>query len=156
MFANIEGQLLETVIEKAKELAPNNHLRDAIVGRIDNEGNDINVVVEVPITPSTRDAAAYEYGSGIHSSDPHTIPIEGRPLLVFPWDKAEAGIPRTKDGRVILAHVEHPGVEAANNGRGYLHAAIEDSFPQVASIVAIETGKNLLDKVKNIFAGLGS
>lgn len=97
---------------------------------------------------SKGDARAYEYGSGIHSTSnktsPHQEGSKGKiiiapktaPVLAFNWEvlkKYPVGthFPNSKkiiavvsEGRGIFNYVEHPGVKAANNGKGYLRPAI--------------------------------
>jgi hypothetical protein len=97
-------------------------------------------------------ARAYEYGSGTRSRSkkrsPHqgaggfiTIKAKRKKFLAFYWEKAIAD-PRDsvfvsgkriyKGGvdtippkaRILLGSVQHPGVQAANNGKGYLAPAI--------------------------------
>jgi hypothetical protein len=65
-------------------------------------------------------AHAYEYGSGIHGRAHTKYPITprgGKGFLVFYWQKL--------DQYVALPHVNHPGVKALKNGRGYMKPAID-------------------------------
>lgn len=74
-------------------------------------------------------ARAFEFGSGIHSEKGGgKYPIRPRKakFLVFPWDKAYEYIPRTSDGKVMLAAVNHPGVKAASGGQGYIRPAARE------------------------------
>ena len=119
---------------KAKEYAPNQHLKASISSSVEIGDGKYKIRVRA-VGP---DARAREYGSGIHSrrSTPskHQLGPKGKILirprsgkyLAFPWEKANDNIPRLPDGRVLLKKVEHPGVEAANNGKGYLAPAIND------------------------------
>ena len=77
----------------------------------------------------SMDARAQEYGSGLHARRGGLKDIVIRPknkkALVFPWDVAE-NIPafkHTQDGKVVLMEVHHPGITAANEGKGYLAPA---------------------------------
>lgn len=85
-----------------------------------------------------RVARAYEYGSGIHARRGGKSKITIRPrrkkVLAFYWDVATANPDQfvfLEDGRVILPKVEHPGVEAANEGKGYLGPAVNEVRKQI-------------------------
>jgi secreted PhoX family phosphatase len=48
-------------------------------------------------------------------------------VLAFNWEVANAQPERfvfAPDGRVLLPSVQHPGIEAANNGKGYIAPAM--------------------------------
>lgn len=96
------------------------------------------------------DARAYEYGSGIHSTSNKAsrwqqgsrgkilITPKRVPVLAFNWEvlkkypvgkrfpNATKLIAIVGEGRGIFNYVEHPGVRAANGGKGYLRPAITD------------------------------
>ena len=113
---------------KAKEYAPNNHLRNSIKSTVTKKSDILYMVTTSATGP---DARAREYGSGLHArrgkkAKYPIVPVNA-PALVFFWEKANDNIPRTEDGRVILQKVMHPGVEAANDGRGYLEPALEET-----------------------------
>jgi len=124
----------------AKELAPNSHLRASINSTVEiGKGRFV-----IRVRASGPDAAAREYGSGIHSrrlrTSKHQLgprgkilirPKAGKKFLAFPWEMANENIPRLDDGRVLLTQVEHPGVEAANNGKGYIAPAISKVKEQI-------------------------
>ena len=83
-------------------------------------------------------ARAYEYGSGIYrrskKRSPKQLPsgrilIKPRPpkkYLAFSWQVASSDPESFKmdNGKVLLRSVAHPGVKAANGGKGYLSPAI--------------------------------
>lgn len=91
-------------------------------------------------------ARAYEYGSGIHSrlkskrskmqqaDGKILIKPKTKKVLAFFWDKVDANTPSGQkfigispdSGKALFRYVEHPGVEAANGGRGYLAPAINE------------------------------
>lgn len=114
----------------AKEFAPN-HLRDVISSRVEPRGDDqytIFLTAKI-IKGRSEDAAAQEYGSGLHSeNDPHLIeivPKKGQ-YLVFKWDKVDyTQFRHTSDGKVMLKHVNHPGINPYR-GIGYLRPAIQE------------------------------
>ena len=93
-------------------------------------------------------AHAYEYGSGIHSKTaPHKYRIAPRrkKALAFFWEKMDTmeeeslnavfNSPKfigfADDGRAMFRFVDHPGVQAANNGRGYMKPAIDKVRRQI-------------------------
>lgn len=118
----------------AKEFAPA-HLKGVISSRVEERGDDAYTIilsakmVQGPPHVGSMDAAAQEYGSGEHDQQhPHTIPIypkKGK-YLVFKWDKVDFNEFRhTSDGKVMLTHVEHPGIRPYK-GLGYLQPAINE------------------------------
>lgn len=127
-LANIARGYASTATRLAKGFAPNTHLRESIVSTVEQKGRATFIIRTRAKGP---DARAREYGSGIHARRGNRGYIRIRPrnkkVLVFPWDKAADYIPKTSDGRVILKEVNHPGVEAANNGKGYIHPAINET-----------------------------
>jgi hypothetical protein len=93
-------------------------------------------------------ARAHEYGSGIHSLDPayrQLIPIEAgfwtgksnAKSLAFHWPDGPKDHPayNAEKDMFFFRKVYHPGVEAANQGKGYLRLGAERSK---------ELGKRLL------------
>lgn len=80
-------------------------------------------IASVEVANSHPAAAAYEFGSGIHATkgEKGKYPIEPRnkKYLAFMWPKVEGdpSFRRLPDGRVLLSHVEHPGVEAKPYGK---------------------------------------
>lgn len=77
----------------------------------------INLILNTKVAP---EAAAYEWGSGIHDpNSPHYITIrpKRKKYLVFEGTNDFAG------QTIFTQHVEHPGVEA----RPYLKPAIEET-----------------------------
>lgn len=120
----------------AKELAPNKHLQSSIKSTVEANGED-NYIIRV--RASGPDARAREYGSGVWArrgpKGKILIVPKNAKALVFPWDvptspvsgnTVNENVPRLPDGRVMLKRVEHPGVDAANDGQGYLHPAINE------------------------------
>lgn len=110
---------------------------------------------------------AYEYGSGIHSrlskKSPKQIapkgkilikPKPGRKVLAFHWDVAAANPEQfifAPDGRVLLPKVEHPGVKAANNGKGYLGPAVNEVRRQIRKEIPKETREAILATFRKSF-----
>jgi len=121
----------------AKAYAPNNHLRNSIKSTV--EQTSIGKI-RIRIRATGPDARAREYGSGVWArrgpKGKILITPKQAKALVFPWQVATSlvsqgavnpNIPRTPDGKVILKKVEHPGVDAANEGRGYIGPAMVDT-----------------------------
>ena len=109
---------------------------------------------------------AYEYGSGIHSrlskKSPKQISPKGKILirpvrkkvLAFFWDVAEANPDQfvfAPDGRVLLPQVKHPGVKAANEGRGYLGPAVNEVRKQIRKELPKETREAVLATFRKSF-----
>lgn len=127
----------------AKEFAPN-HIAPYIKSRTGDLGEGIatiTVSVDVRANPlpkyGTLDARAQEFGSGERASsinnpraDHQKIPIypKNRRFLAFHWEVADQNPERFKflpDGRVLMSHVESPGIHPYK-GVGYLRPAIEE------------------------------
>jgi len=141
-FTEIQSEKYATKLgELARKYAPSNHIKKSIKkGWRKSSGK---YVIYVSAGPTAEgDARARELGSGIHAKvgAKNKIPILPRrgKYLVFPWDKAYPEIPRTADGRVLLKKVNHPGVEAANAGQGYLSPAAKDVIQELKNKFAIE------------------
>lgn len=114
----------------AKEFAPS-HLREVISSRVEPRGDDqYTIILSAKIVKGvSEDAAAQEYGSGIHAENaPHKILIlpKKAKALVFKWDRVDYNdFPHTPDGKVVLRKVEHPGIYPYR-GIGYLRPAIQE------------------------------
>lgn len=117
----------------AREFAPD-HLKSFIHSKVTERGNGmyaITVGIKIDKHGPTADAAAQEFGSGIHDENfPHKItivPTQGKEFLVFKWDKVDGqpGFRRTSDGKVMLKSVQHPGIRKYR-GAGYLQPAIRE------------------------------
>lgn len=157
--------------DKAKSLAPRHiapHIGAVVTSRVD--GWSIRWIVNSAPRPGpTPDAAAREYGSGIHGVTGRKYiiaPKNPNGVLAFNWEKADrkalaANIARrigdagraglappiarrdgskfygfsSTDRRLLFNWVEHPGVEAANNGRGYLRYAMDLSMGEISNMV---------------------
>ena len=124
-LASIARKYAPYAKEQAIKYAPNKHLKASIQSK-DSRINSTKY--RITVSAHGPDARAREYGSGIHSQlgpkEKYPIVPVNAPALVFFWEKANDNIPRTEDGRVILQKVMHPGVEAANDGKGYIGPAL--------------------------------
>lgn len=116
----------------AKSYAPR-HIQSAISSRVEEKQDGTFVIRITANRKIASDARAQEYGSGIHSKRGAKVkypitPRKGK-LLAFHWDVADANPERFSflpDGRVILPSVQHPGIEAANSGKGYIAPAVRE------------------------------
>ena len=130
------NRMAERVAEDAKSNAASlpDVVADAIeVGKAVSLGNgEFSVSVRVD-TDKAKMAAAYEFGSGIHTTrgeaKKYRIPSDGVGLAFF-WDKVNASSPTGRkfrgilpDGRAGFTFVEHPGVAS----RPYLTPALKSN-----------------------------
>jgi hypothetical protein len=154
-LTTIKQSISQRVGAKARELAPNNHIRKAI--HVSTSGADEENLT-VKFTVDTPDAGAYEYGSGIHRTQgnpaKYIIRPKNKAVLAFDWQKIPQNAKlgggdkilgrgsetdkRTGGKNILWAYVEHPGVAAANNGRGYMRLALAETRKDVRE--AIVTG----------------
>lgn len=116
------------VAEKARENASwSRSIPNAIgVGKAEktSDGYTVDVTIDLEKAP---EAAAFEYGSGEHGEKGKTYTIPGVPLLAIPRERYVAPhLPADVDP-VILASVEHPGVEA----KPYMQPAIESNRSRI-------------------------
>lgn len=115
------------ITKLAKSFAPN-HLQKGISSHVEDRSSGEYVI---RTTATGKDARAWEYGSGLHAKRGvkkkyPIVPKSGNKLLAFRWDVANANPDRFNflpDGRVLLPSVQHPGIEAANGGKGYIAPA---------------------------------
>jgi hypothetical protein len=116
-------------------------------------------------------ARAYEYGSGTRSRSTKTSPKQQgsrgfiriapkrKKVLAFFWDKVDENTPAgekflgvsTKTGKALFAYVDHPGVQAANNGKGYLAPAIAKVRRQIRKEIKPDVRKAVLGSFKKSF-----
>jgi len=110
------------VAETAKENANwSRSIPNAIgVGKAEKtaSGYTVNVTVDLNKSP---EAAAFEYGSGEHGESGEKYIIPGVPFLAIPRERWSSFTPPPDVDPIVLASVEHPGVEA----KPYLQPAIE-------------------------------
>ncbi len=122
--------------------------------------------LEIISTAKGAASRAYEYGSGVHSrlskKSPKQISPKGKILikpktgkfLAFNWEVANASPERftfLDDGRVLLPSVKHPGVKAANEGRGYLSPAVNDVRKQIRKELPKETRDAIIGTLRKSF-----
>lgn len=111
-------------------------------------------------------ARAYEYGSGLHSKKSKRlirIAPRKKKILAFFWDKVSAdtpagekflGVSKTSDppGKALFAYVDHPGVKAANSGKGYLKPAIDKIRRQIRKEIPADVRKAALGTFRKAFS----
>lgn len=116
------------VTKLAKGFSESSRVRNTIKSTVEKKSDGTYIIKTTAGNPVTApDARAREFGSGLHArrgaKRKYIIKPVNAKALVFPWEKAHPSIPRTRDDRVILSKVEHPGIEADNNGKGYIAPA---------------------------------
>ena len=132
-------------VEATKNLGKFSKLIKVKSRTVERDGGKIGIEATGTATKKKKPfARAYEYGSGIRSrsvkTSPHQQGSRGfiriapkrKKVLAFFWDKVDANTPAgkkflgvsTKTGKALFNFVDHPGVEAVNNGKGYLAPAI--------------------------------
>lgn len=133
-----------------------------VSSKVDEQGDRISVL------SIARGAAsrAYEYGSGIHArlskKSPKQITSKGKILikpkrgkaLAFHWEVADANPEQfifAPDGRVLLPSVKHPGVRAANNGKGYLAPAMNEVRKQIRREVPKDVRDSVVGTLRKSF-----
>lgn len=131
------------ITKLAKSFAPN-HLKPYISSRVEQKetGFIIRTTVNRKANPiekyGSADARAQEYGSGLRArrgtKRKYPIKPKNKKILAFHWEIAtvsemEHGAPGkfmfAPDGRVLMHQVNHPGIQAANSGQGYIAPAIK-------------------------------
>lgn len=153
----------------AKGFAPN-HLKPYIQSRVEDSGDNtaiIRITVDKNANPAQKggsaDARAQEYGSGIHSKKYGqknfiTILPKNRTVLAFPWEVASQAPDRFKflpDGRVMLASVQSPGIEAANGGEGYIAPAIKELKKRGKAELSADVRQAILSDIRKSFGHAG-
>lgn len=126
------------------------------------EGERIDIVS----TAKGAASRAYEYGSGIHArlikTSKHQLGPRGeilikpknRKMLAFYWEVAETEPGPwvfAPDGRVLFYSVTHPGVEAANGGKGYLGPAVNEVRKQIRKEIPKEVRNAVIGTIRKSF-----
>lgn len=114
--------------QEIQDRAPS-HLKDAVSTEVHQSGEDIFIKVVVDADRSIQkyghgDARAREFGSGLHAQIGETGFIVIKPkqakYLVF------EGTNEFEGQTIVIRRVNSPGVEAANEGEGYIRPAIQE------------------------------
>lgn len=116
----------------AKSLAPA-HVAPAIHSKVEEKAGGTYIIRISADRRVAPDARAQEYGSGIHArrgvKAKYPIRPKNKKMLAFYWEVADANPDQftfADDGRVLLRSVMHPGIEAANDGKGYIGPAMKE------------------------------
>jgi len=132
----IKAKIKEQMVRAVTKYAPSSRIAKSV--SVYFRGNlDSRLQVSFRIMhgeySNTPDALAWEFGSGEHSQNGPQVRYIIKPRLArrlaFHWEIANKNPQRFKfapDGRVLLPMVRHPGIKAANNGRGFVRLAFEN------------------------------
>lgn len=141
----------------AKSYAPN-HIRPAISSHIEEKGEGtfiIRITADRGIAP---DARAQEYGSGLRArrgvKKKYLILPKTKNVLAFHWEVADRESEHfvfLPDGRVSLAFVRHPGIEAANAGKGYIAPAVNELRKRGRKELSQAVREAILDDIRRSF-----
>lgn len=114
----------------AKSLAPA-HVQPAISSKVETKEDGTYIIRITADRNKAPDARAQEFGSGLHArrgaKQKYPIRPKNRKFLAFNWEVANQNPDKFNflpDGRVYLKGVMHPGIEAANEGKGYIAPAM--------------------------------
>lgn len=135
--------------------------------------------ITISVDPAIPYARAYEFGSGKFRTPGKRLPKKPQPdgsyriepktkgkLLAFYWDKLEkrgrlsrskvgqegiSYVGDLKDGRAAFNYVNHPGVQAANMGKGYMKSAIQAAYDLNSDRLAKEISESVLRNLKTSF-----
>jgi len=173
-FFNFDGLAIKFITEEANKIAEQARLNagwstripDAIfvgAAEIVGEGRySIDIIVDVtpdvdwrnPNPRTAPEAAAFEYGSGLHGEDGETYPIAPKfaPVLAFDWPGHDPDFPpgrkfigvSEKTGKFMFNFVDHPGV-AANP---FLQPAVEKNRRAIRNRLAKLFKRGIMDSIK--------
>lgn len=141
----------------AKSLAPN-HVRPAISSHVETKGDGTFVIRITADRKLAPDARAQEFGSGIHArrglkAKYPILPKKGR-FLAFHWEVANANPENFSflpDGRVLLPAVQHPGIKAANQGKGYIGPAMKELRKKARAELSKDVRDAILSDLRKSF-----
>lgn len=152
LTASWAGQLTKL----AKDLAPA-HLRPYIHSKVEDK-DGVSFIVRTYVNKNenpiekygSADARAQEYGSGLQarrgSKTKYPIFPKTKKILAFNWEVANSDPENFKflpDGRVMLSSVQHPGIKAANEGKGYIGPA----QAEIRARAKAQLGKEIRDVI---------
>lgn len=149
----------------AKAFAPN-HLRPYIHSKVEEKegGFIIRTTVNRMENPlpkgGSMDARAQEFGSGLKAKRgakrKYLILPKNRKFLAFHWEVAEQNPEQFSflpDGRVMLPKVNHPGIQAANQGRGYLAPARAELKKRARAELKEDVRQAIMGDLRSSFGG---
>lgn len=152
----------------AKSYAPK-HLQPYIHSHVEEKGDGTFIVrttvnrFENPAEKyGSLDARAQEYGSGLQARRgtraKYPIRPKNKQILAFHWEIADANPEKftfAPDGRVILPSVEHPGIQAANDGKGYIALAQKEIRARAKADLGIDIRNAILGDLRKSFGRRG-
>ena len=123
----------------AKFYAPT-HVQPAISSTVEDRQDGTYIIRITASRKIAPDARAQEFGSGLHArrgpKEKYPIFPKTKKALAFyenangTWDYEMNSPPMPRmyapDGRGVFYGVLHPGIEAANGGKGYIHPAMNE------------------------------
>lgn len=142
----------------AKAFAPA-HVKGAISSKVEEKDEGTFIIRTTASRRIAPDARAQEYGSGLKArrglKKKYTIrPKPGGKALAFPWEVANNEPERFSflpDGRVVLPSVQHPGIQAANNGKGYIAPAANEIRKRGREQLSKEIRDAILGDIRSSF-----
>ncbi len=147
----------------AKSLAPN-HIKPVIHSKVEERGEGTFIIRTTADRRLAPDARAWEYGSGLKSrrgaKKKYIIKPKTKKLLAFYWDVAtisemEFGRPGkftfAPDGRVTFHSVMHPGIQAANQGKGYIAPAAVEIRKRMKAKLRKDVGDAIRFELRSAF-----
>lgn len=148
----------------AKSFAPN-HVQPAISSHVETKEEGkfiIRITADRKVAP---DARAQEYGSGIHArrgaKKEYPILPKHKKMLAFyenangtwDYDMFDPPMPRlyAPDGRGLFYGVLHPGIEAANGGKGYIAPAMKELRKRARKELGMEVKDAIMSDLRASF-----
>ncbi len=139
---------------EAINLAPTHRIKQSIRRSVEKTETGYRATLSVSLQEAPE-AAAFEYGSGIHSEKggggKYLIAPKEKQALAFQWEKANPKIPRLPDGRVVLPYVYHPGVV----GKSYLRSSLASlkgvAFKDLAKAIAEDFAEDVRISIEEQF-----
>lgn len=140
------------ITQLAKSFAPA-HLRDAISSRVEpHSENSPTYTITVTVNRNlhklpregTLDARAQEFGSKMFA--PISIEPKYAQHLVFMGTNDFVG------KKILSNHVNHPGINAANGGMGYIHPAITVIRERGLEELSVDVRQAVLSDIRAAFS----
>jgi len=152
----------------AKSFAPD-HIKPYISSKVEDKGDGTFIIRTTadrfanPTGPGhpnygSSDARAQEFGSGLRArrgtKQKYPILPKNKKVLAFDWDVANANPERfvfAPDGRVLLPSVQHPGIQAANAGKGYIAPAMKELRKRAKADLSLEIRNAIVGDLRESF-----
>ena len=144
----------------SRSLAPK-HVRSAISSHVEEKTDGTNIIRITADRNIAPDARAQEYGSGLKArrgpKQKYPIRPKTKKVLAFYWEIASQNPDRFQfldDGRVILPEVMHPGIQAANSGKGYIAPAMVELRKRAKKELDVDVRQAILGDLRASFGRL--